>query len=112
METRATAKYIRVSAFKMRRIADAVRGKKVDDALAVLRFMPSPHAQLVARVVRSAAANAENNYELNPAALRLARIWVDEGPTLKRGQPKARGRFEILHKRSCHITAIVEEEAS
>ena len=110
MEVKATAKHIRTSPRKLRPIVDTVRGKKVDDALAVLRFMPSPSARTVAKVVRSAAANAENNYEMAPDELIITEIFVDESRTLKRFRAGPRGRVKPILKRSSHITVVVKEE--
>ena len=110
MEVKATAKYIRTSPRKLRPIVDTVRGKKVDDALAVLKFMPSPSARTVAKVVRSAAANAENNYEMAPDDLVITEIFVDGSRTLKRFRAGPRGRVKPILKRSSHITVVVKEE--
>ena len=110
MEVSATARYVRTSPKKLRPIVDAVRGKKVDEALVILRFLPSPAARTIAKVVKSAAANAENNYEMTPAELRIANIFVNEGSTLKRYRAGPRGRVKPILKRSSHITVIVEEE--
>ncbi|MBA7699676.1 50S ribosomal protein L22 [subsurface metagenome] len=110
MEVSATAKYIRTSPQKLRLIVDTVRGKKVDEALVILRFLTSPSARTVAKVVKSAAANAENNYEMTLADLRIVRIAVDAGPTLKRYRAGPRGRAKPILKRSSHITVVVEEE--
>lgn len=109
MEVKACARYVHLSPHKVRLILDAVRGKKVEDALAILRFMPSPAARVVAKVVKSAAANAENNYQMLPAELRVVRIFADEGPRLKRFRPRSRGRVSPILKRSTHITVCVEE---
>ena len=110
MEVRATAKYIRTSPRKLRPIVDMVRGKKVDDALAVLRFTPSPSARTVAKVVKSAAANAENTYEMTPDDLVITQIFVDESRTMKRFRAGPRGRVKPILKRSSHITVVVKEE--
>jgi len=110
MEVRATAKYIRISPRKLRLIVDVVRGKKVDEALTILMFLPSPSARTVAKAVKSAASNAENNYEMTPADLRIVGIFVDEGRTLKRFRAGPRGRVKPLLKRSSHITVVVREE--
>ncbi len=109
MEISATARYLPVSARKMRLVLDQLPGKRVDDAMVMLRFLPTPHARLVEKVVRSAAANAENNYALDTGELRIKRAFADESRTLKRFRPKARGRVgQILH-RSSHVTVVVEE---
>lgn len=91
-------------------MADMVRGKKVDEALTILKFLPSPSAQSVAKVVKSAAANAENNYEMTPSDLKIINILVDEGRTMKRFRAGPRGRVKPILKRSSHITVIVKEE--
>ncbi len=110
MEVSATAKYIRTSPKKLRRIVNLVRGKKVDEALVILRFLPSPAARTVAKVVKSASANAENNYEMTPVDLRIVKIFVNEGNTLKRHRAGPRGRVKPILKRSSHITVVVKEE--
>ena len=112
MEVRATTKYIRTSPRKLRLIADVVRGKKVDDALGILRFLPSPSARTVAKTVKSAAANAENNYQMSPADLKIIKITADEARTMKRFRPRARGRAAPILKRSSHITVVVTEEGA
>lgn len=110
MKVRATAKYIRTSPRKLRPIVDTVRGRKVDEALVILRFLPSPAARTVSKVVKSAAANAENNFEMTPSDLRIISIFVDGGPTLKRYRAGPRGRAKPILKRSSHITVVVAEE--
>jgi large subunit ribosomal protein L22 len=95
---------------KARVLLDEVRGKRVDEAMAILRFMPSPHAKLVAKAVRSAAANAENNYDLNPRNLRVSQAFVGDGERFRRMVPRARGRGDIIHKRRSNITIVVEED--
>jgi large subunit ribosomal protein L22 len=110
MEVRAGARYVRTSPRKLRPIVDMVRGKKVDEALIILRFLPTPSARTVAKVVKSAAANAENNFEMMPSELRIVNIFVDEGPSLKRYRAGPRGRVKPILKRSSHITVVVKEE--
>ncbi|MDO8673401.1 MAG: 50S ribosomal protein L22 [Dehalococcoidia bacterium] len=110
MEARATEKYIRTSPRKMRLIIDVVRGMKVDRALAVLKFMPSPAAKAVSKAVASAAASAENNYQMVPMDLHITTICVDEGPTLKRFRSAAHGRAHPILKRSSHITVSVGDK--
>ncbi len=107
MEVRAVAKDTGIPASKMRPLVDMVRGKKVDEALTILRFVPTPKAQVVAKVVKSAAANAENNFQMAPSDLKIVSIFADEAPTLKRYRPRARGRASPIRKRSSHITVIV-----
>jgi large subunit ribosomal protein L22 len=91
-------------------VLDAVRGKKVDEALAILSFLPTPAARTVAKLVRSAAANAENNYQMTPSQLRIIKIVADKGQTLRRYRAGARGRVNPYRRRFSHITVIVEEE--
>jgi len=110
MEVRAVAKNIGVSPQKVRLLVNMVRGKKVNEALTILNFAPTPTARLVAKVVKSAAANAENNFEMSPSDLKIINIFVDEARTQKRYRPQARGRVSPILKRSSHITVIVDEE--
>ncbi|MEV5649187.1 50S ribosomal protein L22 [Nocardia sp. NPDC052254] len=105
---RATAKHVRVTPMKARRVVDLVRGKRVEDALNILRFAPQAASEPVAKVVASAAANAENNFGLNPDTLVISTAYVDEGATMKRFQPRAQGRAFRIRKRTSHITIEVE----
>jgi large subunit ribosomal protein L22 len=109
MEVSATAKYLPVSARKMRLVLDQLPGKRVDDAMMMLRFLPTPHARLVEKVVKSATANAENNYALDAGDLRIKRAYANESKTLKRFRAKARGRAGAILHRTSHVTVIVEE---
>jgi len=110
MEVRAVAKNTGVSPRKVRLLVDMIRGKKVDTALTMLRFAPTPTAQVVAKVVKSAAANAENNFQMSPSDLKIVSIYVDEAPTMKRFRPRFGGRASPILKRSSHITVIVAEQ--
>ena len=110
MEVKAISKNIGTSPRKLRLMADLVRGKKVDQALTILKFLPSPSAQSVAKAVKSAAANAENNYEMTPSDLKISKILIDEGRTMKRFRAGPRGRVKPILRRSSHITVIVKEE--
>ena len=94
---------------KVRLILDEVRGKRVDEAMSILRFMQSPHARTIAKAVRSAAANAENNYNMDPRHLRVTRAFVGDGVKLRRMTPRARGRADIIRRRRSNITIIVYE---
>lgn len=107
LEVRANAKNVKRSARKVRLVADAIRGRRVEEALALLRFMPQYAARDVEKVLRSAAANAENNYDLDIGSLLVYRIQVDEGVTLKRFKPGAHGRVKPRLKRSSQISVIV-----
>jgi len=110
MEVKAVAKDIGISPRKVRPLVNMVRGKKVDEALAILRFTPIPAAKVVAKVVKSAAASADNNFQMSPSDLKIVKIFADEARTLKRFRPRARGRASSIHKRSSHITVIVTEQ--
>ncbi len=110
MEVSAIAKDTGISARKIRPLVDLVRGKKVDEALTILRFTPTPNARVVAKVVKSAAANAENNFQMSPSDLKIVTIFADDAPTLKRHRPRARARVSPILKRSSHITVIVAEQ--
>ena len=109
---KAVARHVRVTPMKARRVVDIVRGKSVDEALAILKFAPQSAAEPVAKVIASAAANAQNNLNLDPSTLVVATAFVDEGATLKRFQPRAQGRAFRIRKRSSHITVIVESVPS
>jgi len=104
----AKARFVRVSASKARRVIDLVRGKSVAEALDILRWAPQQASEPVAKVIASAAANAQNNDGLDPATLVVAAIHADEGPTAKRIRPRAQGRAFRIRKRTSHITVIVE----
>jgi large subunit ribosomal protein L22 len=110
MEVRAIARYTGIPASKVRPLVNMVRGKKIDEALAALRFTPTPKAKLIAKLVRSAAANAENNFQMDPADLKIVSIFADEAPSMRRQRPRARGRASPIRKHSSHITVIVAEE--
>ena len=110
MDVRAIAKDTGLPARKVRLIADLVEGKKVNEALAILKFVPSPKAEAVAKTIKSAAASAENNYQLATADLKVKRIFVDKARHLKRFRAQARGRAAPILKRSSHITVIVGEQ--
>ncbi len=110
MEVKASAQDIRRSARKIRLVIDAIRGKRVDEAVAILRFLPHGGAKEVMNVVKSAAANAENNYQMATEDLYIKRIYADEGPVLKRFRARSRGMASPILKRTSHITVIVEEK--
>ncbi|MBI4758621.1 MAG: 50S ribosomal protein L22 [Chloroflexi bacterium] len=110
MQVRAVARYIGLSPRKVRLVVDTVRGKPVGEALAVLRYLPNAAAREVAKVVKSAVANAEQNNHLSAEDLYIASISADEGPSLKRWRPGARGRANPIRKRSSHITVVVAEK--
>ena len=111
MEVSARAKQVRVAPRKVRLVLETLPGKRVDDALNMLRFLTTPSARDVAKVVKAAAANAENNFQLAPESLRIKAAWADEAPSYKRTRPRARGRSTRILHRTSHINVIVEEEA-
>jgi len=104
----AKARFVRVSATKARRVIDLVRGKSVSEALDILRWAPQSASEPVAKVIASAAANAQNNDGLDPSTLVVATVYADEGPTAKRIRPRAQGRAFRIRKRTSHITVVVE----
>ena len=104
----AIARFVRVSPTKARRVIDLVRGKSVSEALDILRWAPQAASEPVAKVIASAAANAQNNDGLDPATLVVATVYADGGPTAKRIRPRAQGRAFRIRRRTSHITVIVE----
>ena len=109
MEVNATAKYIRIAPRKLRIVMNLIRGKKVSEAFAILKFTPKVGSEVVEKVLRSAVANAEHNNDMNVDNLYVSTCYVDQGPTLKRIHPRSRGQaFKIL-KRTSHITVAVDE---
>jgi large subunit ribosomal protein L22 len=108
----AVARYVHISPSKARRVIDLVRGKSVTEALDILRWAPQAASEPVAKVIASAAANAQNNNGLDPATLVVATVFADEGPTAKRIRPRAQGRAYRIRKRTSHITVVVESRPS
>ncbi len=110
MNVRAQAKYIRQSPSKVRRVLDLVRGLPVDEARIVLDFTNRRAADPVKKVLNSAVANAEHNFALDADELHVSEAYADEGPTLKRWRPRARGRAAQIRKRTSHITIVVADD--
>jgi large subunit ribosomal protein L22 len=110
MRVSATARYLRASTRKTRLVTQAIKGKPVEEAAALLRFMPQKAAGDVARVLKSATANAENNHNLSAEDLFIFDAVADEGPTIKRFQPRAQGRAFPIHKPMTHITIVVADQ--
>ena len=109
MEAKAIAKYIRIAPRKIRIVVDLIRGKSVGEAIAILKHTPKVASEVVEKVLKSAMANAEHNYDMNIDNLFVSEVYVDQGPTLKRIHPRSRGQaFKIL-KRSSHVTLKVKE---
>ncbi|HPT69857.1 MAG TPA: 50S ribosomal protein L22 [Syntrophomonas sp.] len=109
MEARAIARYLRVSPLKARQVADLVRGKDVKEALGILRYTNKKSSPLISKVVKSAIANAEHNYDMDSDELYISEIQINEGPTLKRMKPRAYGRADVRRHRTSHITVVVRE---
>lgn len=110
MEARAQARYVRISPKKAQKVVQLIRGKPVQEALAILRFTPQKASRIVMKVLKSAVANAEHNYNLDPEELYVIRAYVDQGPTLKRYMPRAFGRASLLRHRTSHVTVVVGEK--
>jgi large subunit ribosomal protein L22 len=110
MEVKSVSKNTGISARKMRAIVDLVRGKNVNDALTILKFTPSPHARMVAKVVKAAASDAEKLHSIAFDNLKVVEIFADVATTLRRYRARARGRASSIHRRSSHITVIVGEQ--
>ena len=109
IEIRAVAKNVRMTPRKVRLVGAAVKGKRVTEAMALLRFMPQRASTVLLKAVKSAAANAENNFDLDPNDLIVANVYADPGASLRRYRAKARGRVGPLRKRSSHVTVVVRE---
>ena len=105
---KAVAKYIRMSPHKVRRILDQIRGRSYQEALMILEFLPYGAGGPIWQVVYSAAANAQNNYNLDKKKLFIDEVYADEGPKLKRIRPRAQGRAYSILKPTCHITVVVK----
>ncbi len=108
-EARAVARFLRVSPFKARQVADLVRGKKIDEAVGILKYTNKKSAPLIGKVLKSAIANAEHNNDMDSDELYVSEIYVDEGPTLKRMRPRAYGRADVRRHRTSHITVVLRE---
>ena len=112
MEAKAIAKYVRMSPSKLKPVTDLVRGKDLNEALTILKFTPGNGAELVEKVVQSAAANAENNFDMNPDELYVAEVYANQGPTMKRFRAGAQGRASMILKRTSHIGVTLKEKAA
>jgi large subunit ribosomal protein L22 len=109
MEAKAIARYLRISPFKARQVADLVRGKNVKEAIGILKYANKRSAPLINKVLKSAIANAEHNYDMDSDGLYVSAIFVDEGPTMKRMHPRAYGRADVRRHRSSHVTVVLKE---
>jgi len=110
MEARAVMKRVRISPYKARLVIDQIRGKDVDEALSLLRLSKRKAARFILKALESAIANAENNHDMDVDELWVREAYVDEGPTLKRIKPRARGMADLIRRRTCHITVVLSDE--
>lgn len=110
MEAKAIAKYVRMSPIKLHPIMDLVRGKELDEALTILKFTPGKGAEVIEKVVKSAAANAENNHQMSPDNLYVAEVYANKGPTMKRWRAGSKGRAFPIMKRTSHIGVTLREK--
>lgn len=108
-EARAKVSYARISSRKVKTVIDLIRNKNVGEALAILKFTPKAAADIVEKLLNSAIANAENNHEMDVEKLYVAEIFANQGPTLKRVMPRAKGRAFRIRKRTSHITVVLDE---
>ena len=106
----ATLKYSRISARKVKIVADLIRGKNVDEALAIIKFTPKASSDIIEKLLKSAMANAENNHDMKSEKLYIAEIYANQGPTLKRIRPAAKGSAVRIRKRTSHITIVLKEK--
>ena len=109
-EARATLKFARISSRKVKIVADLIRGKNVDEALTIVKFTPKASSEVIEKLLKSAIANAENNHEMKHENLYVAEIFANQGPTLKRIRPAAKGSAVRIRKRTSHITIVLKEK--
>ena len=109
LEAKATLKYARISARKVKIVADLIRGKDAHEALAIVKFTPKASSEIIEKLLKSAIANAENNHGMNSANLYVDQIYANQGPTLKRIRPAAKGSAVRIRKRTSHITIVLKE---
>jgi large subunit ribosomal protein L22 len=110
LEAKATLKHARISARKVKIVADLIRGKDVQRALAIVKFTPKAASEIVEKLLKSAIANAENNHNMNSNNLYVSEIYANQGPTLKRIRPAAKGSAVRIRKRTSHITIVLKEK--
>ena len=110
MEAKAILRYARITPRKARRVVDLVRGKKAGEALIALRFMPYRGADFIEKILKSAMSNAEQKKVVNPEEMVIAEAYVDQGPVMKRMEPRSMGRANVIRKRLSHITLVLSEK--
>jgi large subunit ribosomal protein L22 len=109
LEARAELKYARISARKVKIVADLIRGKKADEALAIVKYTPKASSEIVEKLLKSAIANAENNHNMDRTKLVISQIYANQGPTLRRIRPAAKGSAVRIRKRTSHVTIVLRE---
>ena len=109
LEAKATLRYARISARKVKIVADLIRGKNAQEALSIVKFTPKAASEIIEKLLKSAIANAENNHNMNISILYVAEIYANQGPTLKRIRPAAKGSAVRIRKRTSHITIVLRE---
>ena len=109
-EAKATLKFARISARKVKIVADLIRGKDVDEALSIVKFTPKASSEIIEKLLKSAIANAENNHNMKHENLYVAEIYANQGPTLKRIRPAAKGSAVRIRKRTSHITIVLRDD--
>ena len=109
LEATATLRFARISARKVKIVADLIRGKNVDEALAIVKFTPKASSAIIEKLLKSAIANAENNHGMNRGNLVVSEIYANQGPTMKRIMPRAKGSANRIRKRTSHITIVLRE---
>ena len=109
-EARATLKFARISSRKVKIVADLIRGKDVEEALSIMKFTPKASSEVLEKLLKSAIANAENNHDMKHENLYVAEIFANQGPTLKRIRPAAKGSAVRIRKRTSHITIVLKEK--
>ena len=109
LQASATLKYARISSRKVKIVADLIRGKKIDEALAIVKFTPKASSEVIEKLLKSAIANAENNHGMKHEKLYVAEIYANQGPTLRRIRPAAKGSAVRIRKRTSHITIVLKE---
>ncbi|HXX81408.1 MAG TPA: 50S ribosomal protein L22 [Thermodesulfovibrionales bacterium] len=110
MDAKATLRYARITPRKAKRVVDLIRGKKAGEALIALRFMPYRGSQFIGKILKSAMSNAEQKKAVNPEEMVISKAFVNQGPVMKRMEPRAMGRANVIRKRSSHITLILSGE--
>jgi large subunit ribosomal protein L22 len=110
MEAKAIARYVRIAPRKIRIVIDLIRGKQIGEAFAILKYTPKVASEVIEKVLKSAVANAEHNYNMDVDKLYVAEAYADQGPTLKRIHPRSRGQAFSILKRSSHVTVVVKEK--